>query len=307
MRRRHGTNARAATLSRFTAVRAESIDTGSASTKGSREDIMAKAAKSKARAKSKTARRAPKAKPARKQAAKRPAPRAKSRRAKSRRAAARPAAARTALGRGQGRIVLYGHFNSMPSGKVRLMLALADAPFSYRHVDLGQGQQKTPEYLAVNRFGQVPALRHGDVTLVQSNVILRYLADLLGKFGARNEAEQREIAQWLDWEADLVSSGVRAVRAAVRFWKADPAVVRFVRGRAERALGMLESALVDRDYLVGGRPTIADIAALPHILVVHEGEFDLAPYPNVLAWKDRMMALPGAAHPYDLLPKEDRD
>jgi glutathione S-transferase len=258
---------------------------------------MARAAKSKAKAKRKAARAAPKAK-ARKPAAKRPAPR---------RPSVRPAAAKPALGRGQGRIVFYGHFNSMPSSKVGLMLTLAGAPFSYRHVDLGQGQQKSPEYMAVNRFGQVPALRHGDITLVQSNVILRYLADVLGKFGPRNEAEAREIAQWLDWEADLVSSGVRAVRAAVRFLKADPAVVQFVRGRAERALGMLEAALADRDYLVGDRPTIADIAALPHVLVVHEGEFDLSPYQRILAWKDRMMGLPGAAHPYDLMPKENRD
>lgn len=263
---------------------------------------MARAAKSKAKAKRKVTRAAPKAKPVRKQAAKRPAPRAK-----ARRPAARSAAAKPALGRGQGRIVFYGHFNSMPSSKVGLMLTLAGAPFSYRHVDLGQGQQKAPEYLAVNRFGQVPALQHGDVVLAQSNVILRYLADVLDKFGPKSEAEAREIAQWLDWEADLVSSGVRAVRGAVRFWKSDPAVVQFVRGRAERALGMLDAALADRDYLVGNRPTIADIAVLPHVLVVHEGEFDLAPYPNVLAWRDRMMALPGAAHPYEIMPKENRD
>jgi glutathione S-transferase len=259
---------------------------------------MAKAAKSKARAKRKTARPAPKAKPVRKPAAKRPAARAKAR---------RPAAARPALGKGQGRIVFYGHFNSMPSGKIGLMLALTGAPFSYRHVDLAQGAQKQPDYLALNRFGQVPAIRHGDVTLAQSNVILRYLAGALGKFGARNDREAREIAQWLDFEADLVSSGVRAVRGAIRFWKSDPAVVQFVRGRAERALGTLDSALADREFLVGGRPTIADIAVLPHVLVVHEGEFDLAPYRNVRAWADRMLALPGAAHPYELMPKENRD
>ncbi len=263
---------------------------------------MVKAAKSKARAKSKTARRAPKAKPARKPAAKRPAARAKARRSAPRAVASTPT-----LGKGQGRIVFYGHFNSMPASKVRLMLGLAGAPFSYRHVDLAQGAQKQADYLAMNRFGQVPVIRHGDVTLAQSNVILRYLADVLGKFGAKSDAEQREIAQWLDWEADLVSSGVRAVRGAVRFWKSDPAVVQFVRGRAERALGMLESALADRSFLVGGRPTIADIAALPHVLVVHEGELDLTPYPNIRAWVDRMMALPGAGHPYDLMPKEDRD
>ncbi len=263
---------------------------------------MAKAAKSKARVKSKTARRAPKAKPARKQAAKRPPARAKSRRPSARSAAAKPA-----LGRGEGRIVLYGHFNSMPSSKVRLMLALAGVPFSYRHVDLGQGAQKQPDYLAMNRFGQVPVLRHGDVTLAQSNVILRYLADVLGKFGAAGEGEQREIAQWLDWEADLMSSGVRALRNAVRFWKSDPAVVEHVRSRAERALNTLNAALADRDFLVGSRPTIADMAVLPHVAVANEGGFDLTPYENVRAWVVRMMALPGAGHPYDLMPKEDRD
>jgi glutathione S-transferase len=262
---------------------------------------MAKAAKSEAKAKTK-GRAAPKAKLARKPAAKRPAPRAK-----ARRAAPRPAAAKPALGRGEGRIVFYGHFNSMPSSKVRLMLALAGAPFSYRHVDLGQGAQRQPDYLAMNRFGQVPVLQHGEVTLAQSNVILRYLADALGMFGGADEAEQREIAQWLDWEADLMSSGVRALRAAIRFWNANPAVVEFLRGRAERALNMLNAALADREFLVGDQPTIADIAVLPHLTVADEAEFDLTPYENVRAWVDRMMALPGAGHPYDLMPKEDRD
>jgi glutathione S-transferase len=260
---------------------------------------MAKAAKSKAKAKRKPA---PKTKQARKPTAKRPAPRAKARRPAPRAKAAKPA-----LGRGEGRIVFYGSANSMPSGKVALMLTLAGVPFSYRHIDLAQGEQRQPEYLALNRFGQVPVLQHGDITLAQSNVILRYLSDALGKFGAADEVEQREIAQWLDWEADLVSSGVRALRAAVRFLNADPTVRQYIRGRAERALKMLDAALADREFLVGARPTIADIAVLPHLTVVQEGEIDLAPYQNVRAWMDRMLALPGARHPYELMPEEDRD
>jgi len=104
-------------------------------------------------------------------------------------------------------------------------------------------------------------LRHGDVTLAQSNVILRYLADVLGRFGGADEAERREIAQWLDFEADLMSSGIRALRAAVRFLNADPAVRQFLRGRAERALGTLDATLANRSFLAGDRPTIADIAS----------------------------------------------
>jgi glutathione S-transferase len=267
---------------------------------------MAKAAKSKVKARRGTAARtasrgktrarraAPKAKP-RRSAAKRPAARAKA------------PAAKPALGKGSGRIVFYGSTNSMPSGKVALMLALAGAPFSYRYVDLAQGAQRQPGYLALNRFGQVPVLRHGGVTLAQSNVILRYLADALGKFGGANDGERRQIAQWLDWEADLMSSGIRALRASIRFLNADPAVRQYIRGRAERALAMLNGALADRRFLVGNRPTIADIAVLPHLTVADEAEFDLAPYDNVRAWIGRMTALPGAKHPYDLMPREDRD
>jgi glutathione S-transferase len=256
---------------------------------------MAKAAK--AKAKGRTKRAAAKAKP------RRTAPKART----VRKAAAKRPAAAPSLGRGQGRIVFHGNTNSMPSGKVALMLALAGVPFSYRYIDLAAGAQRKPDYLAMNRFGQVPVLQHGDITLAQSNVILRYLADAFGKFNARNEAERREIAQWLDWEADLMSSGVRALRAAVRFLNADPAVRQYIRGRAERALTTLNAALAGRDFLVGGRPTIADIAVLPHLAVAGEAEFDLTPYANVRAWMDRMMALPGAKHPYDLMPREDRD
>jgi glutathione S-transferase len=264
---------------------------------------MAKAAKSKAkkaarpaaRAKLRPRKAAPKAKAARRPAAKRPTSRAKS------------AAARPALGKGSGRIVFYGSTNSMPAGKVALMLALAGVPHSYRFVDLAQGGQRRPDYLALNRFGQVPVLRHGDITLAQSNVILRYLADALGRFGGANEGERRQIETWLDWEADLMSSGVRAIRAAVRFLNADPAVRQYIRGRAERALSMLNAALAERKFLVGGRPTIADIAVLPHLTVAQEGELDLAAYDNVRAWVGRMLALPGAKHPYDLMPREDRD
>jgi glutathione S-transferase len=276
---------------------------------GSRRGLMAKAAKSKAKrpkAGSK-GKAAPKAAKLERGVRRAPPSRKPVRKPVARRPATRRTAAKPALGRGEGRIVLYGHFNSMPAAKVRLMLGLASAPFSYRHVDLSQGAQRAPEYLAMNRFGQVPVLRHGDVTLAQSNVILRYLADALGKFGGADEAERRAIEQWLDWEADLMSSGVRALRAAVRFLNADLAVRQYIRARAERALNTLDAALANRAFLAGSRPTIADIAVLPHLTVANEAEFDLAPYEHVRAWIDRMMALPGAGHPYDLMPREDRD
>jgi len=70
------------------------------------------------------------------------------------------------------RLTLYGSFTSSSSYKPMLYLALARLPFSFRTVNLKTGVQKTPEYLAVNRWGVVPSLRHRGLTILQSNVIL---------------------------------------------------------------------------------------------------------------------------------------
>jgi Glutathione S-transferase, N-terminal domain len=74
------------------------------------------------------------------------------------------------------RLTLYGSFTSSSSYKPMLYLALARLPFSFRTVNLKTGAQKTPEYLATNRWGVVPSLRHRGLTILQSNVILDYLA-----------------------------------------------------------------------------------------------------------------------------------
>ena len=80
------------------------------------------------------------------------------------------------------RFTVYGSFTSSSSYKPMLFLALARVPYAFKTVNLKTGAQKLPGYLAVNRYGQVPALRHRGLTIVQSNVILDYLARTTGKF-----------------------------------------------------------------------------------------------------------------------------
>ena len=80
------------------------------------------------------------------------------------------------------RLTLYGSFTSSSSYKPMLYLALSGLAFSFRTVNLKFGVQKQPEYLAINRYGQVPTLRHQGLTIVQSNVILDYLARTTGPF-----------------------------------------------------------------------------------------------------------------------------
>src|SRR6202008_2007882 len=93
-------------------------------------------------------------------------------------------------------LTLYGSFTSSSSYKPMLYLALAALPFSSRAVNLKIGVQSTLEYLAINRWGVVPSLRHRGLTILQSNVILDYLARETGHFEGRTEQQRWQAREW---------------------------------------------------------------------------------------------------------------
>src|SRR5437773_12246746 len=112
-------------------------------------------------------------------------------------------------------LTLYGSFTSSSSYKPMLYLALAGLPFSFRTVNLKIGVQNTPEYLAVNRWGVVPSLRHHGLTILQSNVILDYLARATGHFEGRVEQERGRAREGRWWEVDHIGAGA-GVRPSAR-------------------------------------------------------------------------------------------
>src|SRR3954468_16713133 len=130
------------------------------------------------------------------------------------------------------RLTLYGSFTSSSSYKPMLYLALARLPFSFRTVNLKTGVQHSPEYLAINRWGVVPSLRHRGLTILQSNVILDYLARTTGHFEGRTEQERWHVREWLSWEADHITAVAR-VRHSARFRKMHDEVIAEFRPRAE--------------------------------------------------------------------------
>lgn len=204
------------------------------------------------------------------------------------------------------RLTLYGSFTSSSSYKPMLYLALSGLPFSFRTVNLKKGVQKEPAYLAVNRYGQVPALRHAGLTIVQSNVILDYLARTTGHFAGTTEQDRWTAREWLSWEADNITNVAR-VRHYSRFRQVDPAVMDYFRPLAEAALGFVDTTLAGRDWLVGDRPTIADIGCWGRMVFMAEGGMDITRWPNVKAWSERLRALPRFALPYDLIPSKDKE
>lgn len=205
------------------------------------------------------------------------------------------------------RLTIYGSFTSSSSYKPILYLALSGLPFSFKTVNLKNGVQKEPAYLAINRYGQVPALHHRGLTIVMSNVILDYLARTTGRFEAKIEQDRWRAREWLSWENDAIQNIAR-VRHFARFRPDVPAVVAdHFRGPAEAALTFIDATLKDREWLVGDTCTIADIGCWGRMVFMAEGGFDIARWPHLEAWSRRLKAMPGFALPYDLIPKKDAE
>jgi glutathione S-transferase len=204
------------------------------------------------------------------------------------------------------RITLYGSFTSSSSYKPMLYLALARLPFSFKTVNLKTGVQKTPDYLAVNRYGKVPSLRHCGLTILQSNVILDYLARTTGHFEPASEQDRWRAREWLAWENDNITN-VAKVRHYSRFRTVDPAVMAYFRPLAEDALGFVDHSLAGRDWLVGDRCSIADIGCWGRMVFMAEGGIEISTWPRLEAWANRLQAMPGFALPYDLIPKKDQE
>ncbi len=202
-------------------------------------------------------------------------------------------------------VELYGLWLSQPCQRVALMLNMAKVPYAYHHVDLMSGAHKKADYLKLNRFGQVPAVVYRGEAMCQSNRILEFLAGKLGKFDGRTPAEKRAVREWLSWADDRLSNVNRA-RAQIRFQKGAPEVVNFCQVGAKAALDTLEAHMKGRKFIVGAKPSIADIAAYAQVALLDEAQLDVANWPNVAEWCARMSKLPGSGHPYDAIPKESR-
>ncbi len=208
-----------------------------------------------------------------------------------------------------GGFTLYGSPHSMFTYKVALTLRLAGAPFSFRYVSFQRGMHRTQEFLEMSRWGQVPVLRHGERTMVQSAAILEYLADTLGQFGG----DRAEVREWLCWEADRLTPpafnayGVRLGELKLLPLSWHPEVAAYFRRNGEAAWSWLDRHLEASAFLAGPDPTIADIACYAAAGFARMGMVDLTPWPHVAAWAGRIESLPRCRPPLELLPMQDAE
>ncbi|HQU50761.1 MAG TPA: glutathione S-transferase [Casimicrobiaceae bacterium] len=203
--------------------------------------------------------------------------------------------------------VLHCFAQSGHAYKPALMLELSGADWAPRHVDYFGGETRTPAYRAINVMGEVPVLEHRGRSLSQSGVILDYLASTLGRFGASDDDERREILRWLLWDNHKLTSYTATFRFMRAFAK-DPdrgAMEEFGR-RARAAWDVLDAHLASRRYVVADRLTIADLSICGYLFFDDEIGVDWAAYPAIAAWLGRLRAEPRWKHPYALMPGHPR-
>ena len=202
---------------------------------------------------------------------------------------------------------LYCFAQSGNAYKVALMLELAEADWEPRYVDYFGGETRTPAYRAINAMGEVPVLLHGARALSQSGVILDYLADTLGRFGARDPEEGREVLRWLLFDNHKLTSYTATLRFMRTFAaRSDPAVVAEFRRRAEAAWAVLNAHLEGRSFVVGERLTIADLSLAGYLFWPEEIGVDWDDYPHIRDWLGRLRGQPHWMHPYALMPGHPR-
>lgn len=205
---------------------------------------------------------------------------------------------------------LYCFGESGNAYKVALMLELTGADWQPVYVDFFNGEARTPAFRALNPMGEAPVLKIGARTFTQSAVMLRHLAKQTGQFGWTDEEEEDEILRWLMWDNHKFSTQIGMTRFLMNFLPADKrpeAVILFVQGRLKAAYMVLNDHLASRDWVVAGRPTIADLSLCSYLYYPEPFGFDRADWPHIAAWLDRIAALPGWKHAYDLMPGNPSD
>ena len=205
---------------------------------------------------------------------------------------------------------LYCFAQSGNAYKAALMLKLCGADWEPLFVDFFGGETRGERYRSmVNEMGEVPVLVDGDLKLSQTGVILPYLADKFGRFLPESGADRREAARWILFDNHKFTSYLATYRFFHAFAKStDPAVMDFFRGRIRGTLGIIDKHLARQPFVVGESPSIADLSMCGYLFFPpEEFGFDIAAEnPAIAAWLDRIKALPGWVHPYQLMPGHPR-
>lgn len=194
---------------------------------------------------------------------------------------------------------LYQHPYSPNARRALIVIEHLGLPCERKFVDLAQGAQQSPEYLALNPNGLVPTLVDGDFVLTESRAIMQYLASQKPESGLFPDdfRTRLQIAQWQFWDGCHYGPQTgtlfmeRYLKPMMKSGPTDENAVKAAAERFDRFSKVLNQTLEKRDYLVGSALTIADLSVGCSLTYIPQLRIDLSVFPGIARWYARLQAL----------------
>ena len=189
-------------------------------------------------------------------------------------------------------VTLYDFELSGSCYKIRLLMNILNVQYKKVNVDFVNKEHRTEKYLKLNPFGSIPILEEDGVLLRDSAGMLVYLAKKYDKKNYWYPDDPVAMAHIQEWLAtggsDIMNSAAARLVKILNY----PLDLESLQTKAKATFKIMDAHLANREFLAANHPTIADIACFPYTAMAGEGGIDLAPYPNILRWIDRMKRVP---------------
>jgi GSH-dependent disulfide-bond oxidoreductase len=183
-----------------------------------------------------------------------------------------------------------------PNGhKVSIAREELGLPYTLKVLDLSQGEQKTPAFLALNPNGRIPAIVDRDAddfAVFESGACLIYLAEKTGQLMPTDVKGRSRVMQWLMFQMGSIGPMMGQANVFYRYFpeKIQPVIDRY-QGETRRLFGVLDGQLKDHEYLAGDY-SIADIANWAWVRTHRWSGVELDGLPHLKRWRDQLRARP---------------
>jgi len=197
------------------------------------------------------------------------------------------------------------YFETLNPRKVCAVARYLNSPVDYKRIDLGKGEHKTPQFLAINPNGKLPVLEDGGLKLWEANAIMAYLAKAAGsELWPSDTAGQIDLLRWLSWNSEHFTRHAGSlyfqhlIKPRLLEQAPDAKAVEEATGFFKQFAQVLDDHLRQRRYLLGDRLTIADLAVAVSLPYAQEAKIPIAGFSAIARWHDRLTELPAWRQPF---------
>lgn len=190
---------------------------------------------------------------------------------------------------------LYGTPVSSNTNKVRYVVSYLGIDSKFININLGAGEHRNAEFLAINPFGRVPAIEDNGFTLAESDAIIRYLATKHNSTLYPTDIKERaKVDEWIDYASKHISIPMSKIMYNTYFYKKanteiDERSLQDGHSFLNKNLPQVEKQLSSNPYITGNNITLADMTLLSALDPSELSKVDLSIYPNITKWRNKLM------------------